>query len=77
KRALDKKEAETTKVAAVQVDDLLMFRQVSKKAADEAIDYDEEVGRATAGDVQEDFISNLSHILQLTGFSDPIYAEAY
>ncbi|KAJ7837055.1 coatomer protein [Mycena olivaceomarginata] len=77
KRALDKKEAETTKVAAVQVDDLLTFRQFSKKAADEAIDYDEDVGRATAGDVQEDFISNLSRISQLTGFSDPIYAEAY
>ncbi|KAJ7118746.1 coatomer protein [Mycena epipterygia] len=77
KRASEKKEAETTKVAAVQVDDLLTFRQFSKKAADEAIDYDEDVGRATAGDVQEDFISNLSRISQLTGFSDPIYAEAY
>ncbi|KAF8216278.1 coatomer beta subunit [Mycena galopus ATCC 62051] len=77
KRALDKKEAETTKVAAVQVDDLLTFRQFSKKTADEAIDYDEDVGRATSGDVQEDFISNLSRISQLTGFSDPIYAEAY
>ncbi|KAG0693079.1 coatomer beta C-terminal region-domain-containing protein [Suillus ampliporus] len=27
--------------------------------------------------VREDFISNLSRISQLTGFSDPIYAEAY
>jgi coatomer subunit beta len=35
---LEKKEAETSKVAAVQVDDLLTFRQFSKKAADEAID---------------------------------------
>ncbi|KAJ7243405.1 coatomer protein [Mycena haematopus] len=77
KRASEKKEAETTKVAAVQVDDLLTFRQFSKKAADEAIDYDQDVGRATSGDVQEDFISNLSRISQLTGFSDPIYAEAY
>jgi coatomer subunit beta len=68
----------------VQVDDLLTFRQFSKKAADEAIDvrtdifysrpdadaqfqYDEDVGRATGGDVQEDFISNLSRISQLTG----------
>ncbi|KAJ7684598.1 coatomer protein [Mycena polygramma] len=77
KRASEKKEAETSKVAAVQVDDLLTFRQFSKKSADEAIDYDEDVGRATAGDVHEDFISNLSRISQLTGFSDPIYAEAY
>ena len=41
------------------------------------VQYDLDVGRATAGDVQEDFISNLSRISQLTGFSDPIYAEAY
>ncbi|KAJ3514551.1 hypothetical protein NLJ89_g2313 [Agrocybe chaxingu] len=78
KRAAEKKEAETTKAVAVQVDDLLSFRQFSKKTADEAIDYDEDVGRATgAGEVQEDFMSNLSRISQLTGFSDPIYAEAY
>ncbi|KAF8814026.1 coatomer protein [Phlegmacium glaucopus] len=78
KRAAEKKEAETTKTVAVQVDDLLSFRQFSKKTADEAIDYDEDVGRATgSGEAQEDFMSNLSRISQLTGFSDPIYAEAY
>ena len=38
----------------------------------------EDVNRATgAGEITEDFISNLSRISQLTGFSDPIYAEAY
>jgi len=38
----------------------------------------EDVSKATgAGEVHEDFISNLSRISQLTGFSDPIYAEAY
>ncbi|KIJ94364.1 hypothetical protein K443DRAFT_683820 [Laccaria amethystina LaAM-08-1] len=78
KRAAEKKESETTKAVAVQVDDLLAFRQFSKKTADDAIDYDEDVGRATgSGEVQEDFMSNLSRISQLTGFSDPIYAEAY
>ncbi len=59
------------------------------------LQYDEDVGRATgAGEVLEDFISNLSRISQLTGndclviaptctscpltgFSDPIYAEAH
>ncbi|KAF8971859.1 coatomer protein [Flammula alnicola] len=77
-RAAEKKEAETTKAVAIQVDDLLPFRQFSKKTADDAIDYDEDVGRATgAGEIQEDFMSNLSRISQLTGFSDPIYAEAY
>ncbi|KAJ3571546.1 hypothetical protein NP233_g3685 [Leucocoprinus birnbaumii] len=77
KRAAEKKEAESKKAAIVQVDDLLTFRQFSKKTADDAIDYDEDVGRATgAAEVQEDFMSNLSRITQLTGFSDPIYAEA-
>ncbi|KAF8636776.1 hypothetical protein AX16_010977 [Volvariella volvacea WC 439] len=78
KRAAEKKEAESTKAAIIQVDDLLTFRQFSKKTADDVIDYDADVGRATgAAEVQEDFISNLSRIAQLTGFSDPIYAEAY
>lgn len=61
----------------MQVDDLLSFRQFSKKTADDAIDYDEDVSKATgASEVREDFMSNLSRISQLTGFSDPIYAEA-
>ncbi|KAF8890105.1 coatomer protein [Infundibulicybe gibba] len=65
KRTLEKKEAEKA-------------RQFSKKTADEGIDYDEDVGRATgSGEIQEDFMSNLSRITQLTGFSDPIYAEAF
>lgn len=38
KRAAEKKEAETKKEAIIQVDDLLSFRQFSKKMADEAID---------------------------------------
>lgn len=38
KRAAEKKEAETSKAAVIQVDDLLMFRQFSKKTADDAID---------------------------------------
>ena len=39
KRAADKKEAETEKKKnVVQVDDLLLFRQFSKKTADDAID---------------------------------------
>ncbi|CAK5279339.1 unnamed protein product [Mycena citricolor] len=77
RRALEKKEDETSKTIAVQVDDLLSFRQFSKKSADDAIDYDQDVGRATAGEQNEDFMSNLSRIKQLTGFSDPIYAEAH
>ncbi|KAF8435813.1 coatomer protein [Boletus edulis BED1] len=78
KRAAEKKEAESTKENIVQVDDLLNFRQFSKKSADDAINYADDLGKATgAAEVHEDFISNLSRISQLTGFSDPIYAEAY
>ncbi|TBU34466.1 coatomer protein [Dichomitus squalens] len=78
KKAAEKKESEKAKAAIVQVDDLLTFRQFSKRAADDVIDDSEDVNRATgAGEVTEDFISNLSRISQLTGFSDPIYAEAY
>ncbi|KAF9654103.1 coatomer protein [Thelephora ganbajun] len=78
KKAAEKKAAEAAKKAVIQVDDLLTFRQFSKKAADDIIDELEDVSKATgAGEVREDFISNLSRISQLTGFSDPIYAEAY
>ena len=38
KRAAEKKEAESEKKTIVQVDDLLVFRQFSKKIADDAID---------------------------------------
>lgn len=38
KRAAEKKAAESSKVAVVQVDDLLTFRQFSKKTEDDAID---------------------------------------
>ncbi|PSS29729.1 hypothetical protein PHLCEN_2v2877 [Hermanssonia centrifuga] len=77
KKAAEKKELDTTKAVAVQVDDLLTFRQFSKKA-DELVDDQEDLYRATGtGEIREDFISNLSRISQLTGFSDPIYAEAY
>ncbi|KAG0706699.1 armadillo-type protein [Suillus ampliporus] len=76
--AAEKKESESTQERVVQVDNLLTFRQFSKKSADDPIDYFEDLGKATgAAEVREDFISNLSRISQLTGFSDPIYAEAY
>ncbi|KAG0692263.1 coatomer beta subunit appendage platform-domain-containing protein [Suillus ampliporus] len=78
KKAAEKKESESTQERVVQVDDLLTFRQFSKNSADDPIDCVEDLGKATgAAEVREDFISNLSRISQFTGFSDPIYAEAY
>ncbi|KAI0734370.1 coatomer protein [Fomitopsis betulina] len=78
KKAAEKREQERAEEKIVQADDLLTFRQFTKKAVDDVFDDAEDVVRATGtAEVQEDFISNLSRISQLTGFSDPIYAEAY
>jgi len=38
KKAAEKKAAEAAKKTVIQVDDLLTFRQFSKKAADDIID---------------------------------------
>jgi len=78
KKAAEKREKET-KAKAVQVDDVLTFRQFSKKSNMDGLDdYGRDLTRATgAADVRDDFISSLSKVHQLTGFSDPVYAEAY
>jgi len=65
---------------AVQVDDVVAIRQLSKKNAGDASDTVElDLERATAGDSSsaEDLSGKLSRVVQLTGFSDPVYAEAY
>ncbi|CAE6454476.1 unnamed protein product [Rhizoctonia solani] len=73
------KKARDTKKSAIQADDLITFRQFTKKATNEGLDdYELEVSRATgAAEVGSSIISNLSRVVQLTGFSDPVYAEAY
>ncbi|KAK6353757.1 coatomer subunit beta [Orbilia blumenaviensis] len=64
---------------AIQVDDVISFRQLSKKNAGESADMIElDLEKATGGDgAIEDVASKLSRVVQLTGFSDPVYAEAY
>ncbi len=65
---------------AVQVDDVVSIRQLSKKNAGDGTDEIElDLERATGGDAMatEDLSSKLSRVVQLTGFSDPVYAEAY
>ncbi|KEP47545.1 coatomer subunit beta [Rhizoctonia solani 123E] len=78
KKAAEKK-ARDTKKSAIQADDLITFRQFAKKATNEGLDdYELEVSRATgAAEVGGSVISNLSRVVQLTGFSDPVYAEAF
>jgi coatomer subunit beta len=65
--------------AAVGVDDLFSIRQLAKKSEGQGTD---EIGLdldlAIGGDsTSEDLTSKLSRVVQLTGFSDPVYAEAY
>ncbi|KAI1456349.1 Coatomer, beta subunit [Annulohypoxylon moriforme] len=64
---------------AIQVDDVVQIRQLSKKNSGDGTDEIElDLEKATGGEsVSEDLSSKLSRVVQLTGFSDPVYAEAY
>ncbi|KAI5207514.1 Coatomer, beta subunit [Aureobasidium subglaciale] len=64
---------------AIQIDDVVSIRQLSKKnAVDGAEEIQLDLEKATGGDsATEDLSSKLSRVVQLTGFSDPVYAEAY
>ena len=72
-------EAEADLVAA-QADDLISFRQLRGTAvlASNAIDVDEGgVSSAIGVNDADDFTDRLNHIHQLSGFADPVYAEAF
>ncbi|KAI0106509.1 Coatomer, beta subunit [Nemania sp. FL0031] len=73
------KEAFEKAKTAIQVDDVVQIRQLSKKNHGEGADEIElDLERATGGEAtSEDLTSKLSRVVQLTGFSDPVYAEAY
>jgi coatomer subunit beta len=77
KRA-EKLNAERAKTA-IQVDDVVTIRQLAKRnAIDGADDAGTDLEKATGGDAAtEDLSSKLSRVVQLTGFSDVVYAEAY
>jgi coatomer subunit beta len=79
KKAAERK-AKDSKAVAVQADDLISFRQFSKKnRAGDADEYEMDLTKATGAveAAKDDFISKLNRVVQLTGFSDPVYAEAY
>ncbi|WPG99908.1 Hypothetical protein R9X50_00272900 [Acrodontium crateriforme] len=79
----EKKRAEKDAVlkakSAIQVDDVIGIRQFGKKNTVEgAEEIAMDLEKATGGDTaSEDVPSKLSRVVQLTGFSDPVYAEAY
>jgi coatomer subunit beta len=77
KKAAEKR-GKDKKSVAVQPDDLINFRQFAKKNDGYIDDYEADLTQATGNlDTANDFLSKLSRIVQLTGFSDPVYAEAY
>lgn len=78
KKRIAKEELEKGK-NMIQVDDSLAIRQLSKKStADGADIVEQDLEKATGADASvEDLSSKLSRVVQLTGFSDPVYAEAY
>ena len=78
KKREEARQAEKQKTA-VQVDDVFSIRQLAKKSAEQGNDEIElDLEKATGGDSSiEDLSSKLSRVVQLTGFSDPVYAEAY
>jgi coatomer subunit beta len=73
------REAVARAKAAIQVDDSVTIRQLAKKTtADGLDDLSSDLEKAAGGDsATEDLSSKLSKVVQLTGFSDPVYAEAY
>jgi len=85
-KTLKDKEAKETKKSddkppATQADDLIHFRQLRSMAVqggdvdlDDGSDLERATGYAGAGSI----LSNeLSHVYQLSGFADPVYAEAF
>jgi len=77
RKALKSKENEENQQAIRQPDELLSFRQLKSRSALGAsdIDLDDETSLANAAGSGGDFAAELAHVYQLTGFSDPVYAE--
>lgn len=79
----EKKRAEKDAAAkarnAIQVDDAFSIRQLSKKNTVDGVDeLQMDLDMATGGSTAtEALTSKLNRVVQLTGFSDPVYAEAY
>ncbi|KAL3790656.1 hypothetical protein HJC23_009756 [Cyclotella cryptica] len=80
KEAKDKEESKEEVVSA-QADDLIHFRQLRSMTAQGGdIDLDDgtDLARATGYADGGSLLSNeLSHVYQLSGFADPVYAEAF
>lgn len=63
-----------------QADDLIQFRQLRAQAVQGGIEVDlmdaDDISRAIGAEGSGQDAAKLKHVYQLTGFSDPVYAEA-
>jgi len=81
--AAEAPKSDASELIARQTDDLISVRQLKGKGADAAgaIEFEEDdeaaLFKATGAHAQEDFSTRLKRVTQLTGLSDPVYAEAY
>ena len=63
---------------AEQIDDAIVFRQLDKDNKKSKTSVDDLAAASGSNELKkEDLSSRLNKIIQLTGFSDPIYAEAF
>ncbi|KAJ3382672.1 coatomer subunit beta [Lobulomyces angularis] len=75
----DEKLKKDKKIIKVHADDLIGFRHLkSKRVLGGTDEYDLDLNMATGNTEKGDKMKNkLSRVIQLTGYSDPVYAEAY
>lgn len=75
------KKAESEGEYTTQADDLIHFRQLHSMAVtagDVDLDDGADLARATGSDSADSLLATeLSHVYQLSGFADPVYAEAF
>ncbi|KAI8322742.1 Coatomer, beta subunit [Martensiomyces pterosporus] len=77
KRAAEEQK-KSSKDTAVKVDDSIGFRLLAKKdTVDEADSLEHDIELATGEAESRAAVSKLDSVVQLTGFSDAVYAEAY
>lgn len=79
RKLIREREADAAAGVSTQPDDLISFRQLKARRAlgTTEFDLDDEASLSKAAGANDgsDFAEQLAHVHQLTGFSDPVYAE--
>ena len=80
-KELKESKKNTEEIITTQADDLIHFRQLKSMAVqggDVDLDDGSDLARATGYDSADALLSSeLNHVYQLSGFADPVYAEAF